>query len=103
MLPNRETYFDIAMLQTLSIGKCSVISNTGGNKEFTNTPGVKLYDTVEEAVECIKEYMAKSVEERSRMEDLQRKEFEEKYTIEVFYKNYKETLREFLKEKNNNG
>ena len=103
MLPNRETYFDIAMLQTLSIGKCSVISNTGGNKEFTNTPGVKLYDTVEEAVECIKEYMAKSVEERSRMEDLQRKEFEEKYTIEVFYKNYKETLRELLKEKNNNG
>ena len=103
MLPNRETYFDIAMLQTLSIGKCSVISNTGGNKEFTNTPGVKLYDTVEEAVECIKEYMAKSVEERSSMENQQRKEFEEKYTIEVFYKNYKKTLRELMKEKNNNG
>ena len=94
MLPNRETYFDIAMLQTLSIGKCSVISNTGGNKEFTNTPGVKLYDSIDEAVLCIKHFIDMDTEERNRLENLQRKEFDAKYTIEVFYKKYKETLKE---------
>lgn len=101
MLPNRETYFDIAMLQTLSIGKCSVISNTGGNKEFVKTPGVKLYDTVDEAVKCIKEFILMPMEEKLDLEHLQRIEFEEKYTIEVFYKNYKNTLKKLLEEKSN--
>lgn len=99
MLPNRETYFDIAMLQTLSIGKCSVISNTGGNKEFTNTPGVKLYDSVEEAVQCIKHFIYMDAEEKYRLENLQRKEFNEKYTIEIFYKKYKETIKKLIKDR----
>ncbi len=92
MLPNRETYFDIAMLQTLSIGKCSVISNTGGNKEFKETPGVKLYDTIEDAIVLINEYIQIPYEERLKLEVLQRQEFKHKYDISVFYKNYKEFL-----------
>ena len=99
MLPNRETYFDIAMLQTLSIGKCSVISNTGGNKEFTNTPGVKLYNSEDEAVECIKQFIDMDTKERNRLENLQRKEFNEKYTIEIFYKKYKETIKKLIEDR----
>lgn len=101
MLPNRETYFDIAMLQTLSIGKCSVISNTGGNKEFVNTSGVKLYDSVDGAVKCINSFISLSRDERIMLEQKQREEFREKYIIEIFYEKYKETLREILKEENN--
>ena len=101
MLPNRETYFDIAMLQTLSIGKCSVISNTGGNKEFINTPGVKLYNSINEAIESINVFGMMKLEEREELERLQRKEFSEKYTIDVFYKKYKETIKVLLEEKNN--
>lgn len=96
ILPNRETYFDIAMLQTLSIGKCSVISNTGGNKEFTNTPGVKLYNSIDEAVQCIKHFIDMDFEDRKRLENIQRKEFNEKYTIQVFYEKYKETIRNLI-------
>ena len=99
MLPNRETYFDIAMLQTLSIGKCSVISNTGGNKEFTNTPGVKLYNSEDEAVECIKQFIDMDTKERNRLENLQRKEFNEKYTIENFYEKYKETIKKLIEDR----
>ena len=98
MLPNRETYFDIAMLQTLSIGKCSVISNTGGNKEFSNTPGVKMFNSLDEAVDVINEFINMSSEERNELEKLQRKEFDEKYTIEKFYEKYKDTMREILGE-----
>lgn len=96
MLPNRETYFDIAMIQALSIGKCSVISNTGGNKEFINTPGVKLFDSVNDAVSCIKQFINMKKEDRSVLESYQRKEFEAKYSIEVFYNNYKKELKELL-------
>lgn len=101
MLPNRETYFDIAMLQTLSIGKCSVISNTGGNKEFVNTSGVKLYDSVNDAVRCINSFISLSRDERIELEQAQREEFREKYIAKVFYEKYKETLSEILKEENN--
>ena len=97
MLPNRETYFDIAMLQTLSIGKCSVISNTGGNKEFVNTPGVKLFNTINDAINCIKNFIEIPIEKRTQLEKLQQKEFNQKYTIDVFYKQYKQTLNEILK------
>ncbi|SFG80536.1 glycosyltransferase family 4 protein [Oribacterium sp. WCC10] len=96
MLPNRETYFDIAMLQTLSIGKCSVISNTGGNKEFINTPGVKLFDTVDEAVNSVNYFINMKKDDRSTLESYQRGEFKEKYNIDVFYKTYKKTLNELL-------
>ena len=92
MLPNRETYFDIAMLQTLSVGKCSVISNTGGNKEFVNTPGVKLYDSIDEAILQVKLISEMDIEKRKELEELQRREFFEKYSIDVFYKKYKATL-----------
>lgn len=101
MLPNRETYFDIAMLQTLSIGKCSVISNTGGNKEFSNAPGVKLYNIIEEAVEFVNQFQSMSIKERSNLETLQRTEFVEKYTIDSFYNRYKNTLAELLEERKN--
>lgn len=92
LLPNRETYFDIAMLQTMSIGKCSVISNTGGNKEFCDTPGVTLFDGVETAIKAIRDYARMSESARMEIESLQRKEFQEKYSIEVFYDNYKKLL-----------
>lgn len=96
MLPNRETYFDISMLQALSIGKCSIISNTGGNKEFVNTPGVKLYSSISEAVSCVKEFSNMDISERVTLENLQREEFKEKYTIDVFYDKYKEMMKELL-------
>ena len=101
LLPNRETYFDIAMLQALSIGKCSVISKTGGNKEFVNTPGIKLYESVEEAVNCINSFIEMPQVERNKLEKLQRIEFKNKYSIEIFYREYKTMIKRMLEEKNN--
>ena len=100
MLPNRETYFDIAMLQTLSIGKCSVVSNTGGNKEFLGVPGVKLYNTVDEAIGLCKEFLNMTSKERAEIENNQRLIFNEKYTIESFYTEYKRVLRNIVEDKN---
>lgn len=38
ILPNRETFFDLALLEVLSIGTVSLVSNTGGNKYFKRLP-----------------------------------------------------------------
>lgn len=55
LLPNAQTYFDLVMLEVLSLGKVVVASNTGGNKFFgtIKAPGIFLYDTEEEALEII--------------------------------------------------
>lgn len=38
VIPNRDTYFDIAMLEVLRAGKRVIVSRTGGNKYFLKYP-----------------------------------------------------------------
>lgn len=104
VLPNKQTYFDIAMLQTLSIGKVSIISNTGGNKYFKNQEknGIYLYNTFEQFVELINMISCQSIEERINIEDKQREFFKNNFTSEIYYKNYKLILNEILEKERNN-
>ena len=46
ILPNRETYFDLVLLEALSLGTPCLISNTGGNKHFSNydNSNVMIFD-----------------------------------------------------------
>ena len=119
ILPNRETYFDLALLETLSIGKTMLLSRTGGNKVFDGMEdrGIYLFDTEEDAVARIRELMQdgasganESADESTNDVALSggektRKEKEagqvllhqEKYSMEKFCEGYKEILREILK------
>ena len=123
ILPNRETYFDLALLETLSFGKTMLLSRTGGNKVFDGMEdrGIYLFDTEEDAVARIRELMQdgasganestdESADESTNDVALSggektRKEKEagqvllhqEKYSMEKFCEGYKEILREILK------
>lgn len=45
VLPNRRTYFDLVLLEVMSIGKPIIASNTGGNKTVKKyTDGIITYD-----------------------------------------------------------
>ncbi|MBM7833066.1 glycosyltransferase family 4 protein [Clostridium sardiniense] len=45
ILPNRRTYFDLVLLEVLSIGVPVIASNTGGNKTVSKyTDGISLFD-----------------------------------------------------------
>lgn len=49
ILPNKETYFDLALLEVLSIGTTCLLSETGGNKFFKRLPeeetrGILFFD-----------------------------------------------------------
>ena len=90
VLPNRETYFDIIMLEVLSCGKIVVASRTGGNKYFEKigAEGVFLYDTVEEATEIIERVAAMDVHEKKRLEESNRELFFERFTTDKYVSEY---------------
>lgn len=90
ILPNRETYFDLVMLEVLSIGQIVVASRTGGNKFFEkyNNIGVFLYDTVEEANEILLNIKSMRESERELLRENNRKLYAKLFTVEEFGKRY---------------
>lgn len=90
VLPNRETYFDIVMLEVLSLGRIVVASRTGGNRYFEKFGpcGIFLYDTVDEAVDIINRIQQMSQEERKVLGELNKKLFGENFTAEIFVNRY---------------
>jgi glycosyltransferase involved in cell wall biosynthesis len=100
VLPNKETYFDIVMLEVLSLGKIVVASNTGGNKYFKkiNAEGIFLYNTIDEAVSLLNRVMDMPHEEKNRLEQFNKRLFNEKFTGEIFCNNYIELLNELKRD-----
>lgn len=95
VLPNKETYFDIVMLEVLSLGKIVVASRTGGNKYFEKFKpnGVFLYDTIEEAESYLKRIQSMSMSERQKLGDLNKKMYNENFTDKVFVERYYQFLK----------
>ena len=90
VLPNFETYFDIVMLEVLSLGKIVVASRTGGNKYFERfeESGIFLYDTIEDAVNIINKISTMSLETRSALGKLNKNIYEQNFTDKVFVDSY---------------
>ena len=98
VLPNNETYFDLVMIEVLSLGKIVIASRTGGNKyyEKAGAKGVFLYDTLAEAEELVDKVKAMSKEERKKLEKENRCFYEKYLTSTVFYENYKKMVNEVV-------
>lgn len=90
ILPNKETYFDIVMLEILSLGKIVVASRTGGNKYFEKhgVQGVFLYDTLDEAKVILSKISNMSKAERDSLGMENYKYFNENLTVSSMYDNY---------------
>lgn len=98
ILPNKETYFDLILLEVLSLGVPVIMSNTGGNKYFSryNNGGLEIYDTVEEAVEKIKLFEKLDIMDKKQRGDNNKKIFEQYFTVESFAKRYIMTLKDIF-------
>lgn len=92
VLPNRETYFDLVMLEVLSLGKIVVASKTGGNKYFKNRDSVMLYDTPDEAVMLLDRLYSSDSTEKTILESRSKELFEKEFTCQKFYNTYKQIL-----------
>ncbi len=99
ILPNKETYFDLAFLETMSIGKTSLLSKTGGNKVFSGMEdrGIYLFDTKEDAISLIYRIMNEDPVVREEKEEAQRVLFEKEYAMEKFVPRYMEILEKILR------
>ena len=100
VLPNKETYFDIVMLEVLSLGKIVIASRTGGNKFFEKAgcEGVFLYDTNDEAVELLSKVRNMSDEERHRLGEANFEFYKKNNTVASMYDQYVEVINEIYQE-----
>ncbi len=98
LLPNKETYFDLILLEVLSLGVPVVMTRTGGNKYFEqfHSEGLTGYDSNREAIEKIVQLQSKSHEQLHALGDFNRRLYESYFTVERFSKEYLELLKEFL-------
>lgn len=103
ILPNRETYFDIALLEALSLGKTCIISETGGNKVVIRNSNGGVYGFKDEK-ECAG-IIRKLFESHIGYEPDKnvKKLFEENYSIERFVDSYLELLSSICPKETANG
>lgn len=96
LIPNRATFFDLVILEAMSLSKCVLTSNTGGNK-FLNkfSSGVVLYDdnspeNIIENINCLKgKYKDKGIENFQAYKNF--------FTIDDFVKQHETIAGELLK------
>lgn len=94
VLPNTETYFDLVMIEVLSLGKIVVASRTGGNRFFERMglQGVFLYDTLEEAEELIYQIRQLTPDRKKELEEGNRKFYEKYLSGKCFFDHYLQML-----------
>lgn len=87
---NKETYFDLATIQALSVGTFVLTTRVGGNKYFEEEkiPGVFLFDDFNEFYEALQKINALKLNEKLELKEKVKKCFLEKFDSRVFAKNY---------------
>lgn len=101
ILPNKETYFDLVMLEVLSLGKIVIASRTGGNKYFERKKlkGVMLYDTIDQAISLLNNVKNMTQEERDKLGAENKQFYMNNLTSKQMYNNYIDSLHEIIKER----
>ena len=100
VLPNKETYFDLVLLEVLSLGKPVLASNTGGNKYFKNYKpnGFEYFNSVDEAIQKLENQIKLSQEELIALGDLNKAIFDRDFKTSNFIEKYEAILREVISE-----
>lgn len=96
ILPNKETYFDLILLEVMALGKQVLITNTGGNKYFKKYKSKSIsyfeYGDVDGAIEKIKNNMAE--DDYGYLNELI---FKKNFKIDIFTNNYIKLLKKINK------
>ena len=89
ILPNRQTYFDLILLEVLSAGIPVIASNTGGNKTvFSDTGVITLYNNEKDCVKKILKTLDSFSDKRSYVKKNIQKAWADNYSPKQFAKNY---------------
>lgn len=101
VLPNRETYFDLILLEVISLGVPVVMSETGGNKFFKqfNQKGLKLFGSLDEAKSKILEFKNMDKAELKNAGNDLLAMFNEEFSVEKFTERYVKIISEIANDK----
>lgn len=102
ILPNRETYFDLILLEVLSLGVPMLISDTGGNKFFYknyNDIGIEYFSNIEDAINNIQRLSKLEKNELKQIGEKNKKIYEKDFNEKIFAQNYIKLIESLEKEK----
>lgn len=99
VLPNRRTFFDLALLEAMSIGIPILASDSGGNKYVKKTSsGIILFKPqVEDLIEYIDKMRNMSNQQRLNMGRENYKSFAKYFSLRHFALNYIKAIRSIFK------
>ena len=99
ILPNRQTYFDLILLEVLSTGVPVIASNTGGNKTvYLDTKAITLYENVDDCVEKIIQILKLPKSKINSLRSNTKQAYLNNYTLECFARNYTNMISEVCNE-----
>ena len=91
--PNRDSYFDLVLLECMSLGCYIIASAVGGNLDLAkNNPGMTLYSSIETCVDSINSFLDLPLEERRRTSEAGIALFNELYSVRPFAYRYQHML-----------
>lgn len=97
VLPNKETYFDLILLEVLSLGKPVILTNTGGNKYFKQfeTNDLFYYKEEEELISQLDVLVNRRNRDKKLLVSENNKQiFLKNFTADIFFEQYKKTMLE---------
>ena len=96
ILPNRETYFDLVLLEVLSLGVPVALTWTGGNKYFDkyHKDGLKYFSTIDEGIAALEKFKNMPSVDRKRAGDELAELWTEDFTVEKFVRRYIDIITE---------
>lgn len=96
ILPNESTYFDLIMLEVLSMGKIVIASKTGGNKYFEKfgNVGIFLYDNEKDAISLINKVRCLTPDQKKKYEEQNLELYRREFDVSVFSERYRKFYRD---------
>lgn len=95
VLPNRETYFDLGLLEVMSLGKPVLASNTGGNDKVKSmSEGIVLFDIEREDDFLMKLNELVECSNLSELGQYNKSAYEQYFTLNKFARGYCDLIKE---------
>lgn len=91
IVPNRYTFFDLSVLEALSLGKTLLLSETGGNNYFKkfNSPGIHFHTCNAESIIEQVLHIYELKDKLGKYENVNKSIFENYFLSSIFAKNIK--------------
>ena len=98
ILPNRQTYFDLILLEALSTGIPVIASATGGNKSVAEaTSAISLYSDTQQCIEICQAFLDLPESEKDKQRKRCKSAYDNNYTLNIFAKNYSEIIQNIVR------